>query len=189
MAAASNRGTLAGQGLERGNGRQPTPVPGWHAPVGGNARVAEAILPENDDDAVRIMTIHAAKGLEFPIAIVSGMPTAPQARHAPAQVVFPPSGSVGYRFSGNVTTEEYETWKPIDEQMSFDERIRHLYVACTQSPRPPWYGFGSPSPTPKESSANQDASQSHEGHLKNTACAIPALARLYFGALRLFFST
>ena len=37
------------------------------------ARVAEALLPETDDDAVRILTIHGAKGLEFPIAIVSGM--------------------------------------------------------------------------------------------------------------------
>ncbi len=39
------------------------------------ARVTEAVLPETDDDAVRIMTIHAAKGLEFPITIVSGMTT------------------------------------------------------------------------------------------------------------------
>ena len=39
------------------------------------ARVAEAVLPETDDDAVRIMTIHAAKGLQFPITIVSGMST------------------------------------------------------------------------------------------------------------------
>ena len=40
------------------------------------------ILPETDDDAVRIMTIHAAKGLEFPITIVSGMSTAPGGRRA-----------------------------------------------------------------------------------------------------------
>ena len=31
-----------------------------------DARVVEAILPETDDDAVRIMTVHASKGLEFP---------------------------------------------------------------------------------------------------------------------------
>ena len=30
------------------------------------ARVAESVLPETDDDAVRIMTIHAAKGLRVP---------------------------------------------------------------------------------------------------------------------------
>jgi len=97
------------------------------------ARVAEAILPETDDDAVRIMTIHAAKGLEFPITIVSGMSTAPRGRFASAQVVFPSRGTVGYRFSGGVTTREYESWKPIDEQMGLDERIRLLYVACTRA--------------------------------------------------------
>ncbi|MPY91937.1 MAG: AAA family ATPase [Acidimicrobiia bacterium] len=97
------------------------------------ARVAESVLPETDDDAVRIMTIHAAKGLEFPITVVSGMSTVPQSRRAPAEVVFPPQGSVGYRFGRHVTTDEYEAYKPIDEQMGYDERIRLLYVACTRA--------------------------------------------------------
>ncbi|HEX2699594.1 MAG TPA: UvrD-helicase domain-containing protein [Acidimicrobiales bacterium] len=98
------------------------------------ARMAEAVLPETDDDAVRIMTIHAAKGLEFPITIVSGLSTVPQARAAPAEVVFPPApATVGYRLAGQVTTPEYDAWKPIDEQMGFDERIRLLYVACTRA--------------------------------------------------------
>jgi ATP-dependent exoDNAse (exonuclease V) beta subunit len=97
------------------------------------ARVAEAILPESDDDAVRIMTIHSAKGLEFPITIVSGLSTVPQGRAAPAQVVFPPTGGVGYRFGKYVSTFEYAEWAPIDEQMSFHERIRLLYVACTRA--------------------------------------------------------
>ena len=39
------------------------------------ARVVEAVVPETDDDAVRIMTIHGAKGLEFPIVVCSGMTT------------------------------------------------------------------------------------------------------------------
>ena len=78
------------------------------------ARVSESILPETDDDAVRIMTIHAAKGLEFPVTIVSGMSTAPQSRTAPADVVFPPTGGIGYRFGSKVVTEEWEAWRPID---------------------------------------------------------------------------
>jgi ATP-dependent exoDNAse (exonuclease V) beta subunit len=97
------------------------------------ARVAEAVLPETDDDAVRIMTIHAAKGLEFPITVVSGMSTGPNHQRAAAEAVFPPvGGNVGYRFGASVMTEDFENWKPIDEQMGYDERIRLLYVACTR---------------------------------------------------------
>lgn len=98
------------------------------------ARVAEAVLPETDDDAVRIMTVHAAKGLEFPVTVVSGLSTAPRPRPSAAEVVFPPPPrEVGYRLAGQVTTPEYDAWKPIDEQMGFDERIRLLYVACTRA--------------------------------------------------------
>ena len=48
-------------------------------------------------------------------------------------MVFPPGGGVGYRFGKAVTTDEFEDWKPIDEQMAFDERVRLLYVACTRA--------------------------------------------------------
>ncbi|MHB8463389.1 MAG: UvrD-helicase domain-containing protein [Acidimicrobiales bacterium] len=120
----------------------------WHEASGGSlrqylawvnqqtaegARVAEAVLPETDDDAVRIMTIHAAKGLEFPITILSGLSTAPQTRRAPVEVVFRESGRVGYRIGSAVTTLEYEAWKPVDEQLALEERIRLLYVACTRA--------------------------------------------------------
>jgi len=97
------------------------------------ARVTESILPESDDDAVRILTIHGAKGLEFPITIVSGMSTAPSGRHAPAEVVFPANGGVGYRFGNKVRTDDFVDWAPIDEQMGLHERIRLLYVACTRA--------------------------------------------------------
>ena len=43
-----------------------------------SVRVTEAVLPETDHDAVRIMTVHAAKGLEFPIVMVAGLTTQPQ---------------------------------------------------------------------------------------------------------------
>ena len=98
------------------------------------ARVTESVLPETDDDAVRIMTIHAAKGLEFPITIVSGLSTGAQARANPVDVYFPrDGGEVGYKLGKDVVTEEFVAWKPIDEQMSYDERIRLLYVACTRA--------------------------------------------------------
>ena len=96
--------------------------------------MAEAILPESDDDAVRIMTIHGAKGLEFPITIVSGMSTAPSGRPGPGRGRVPRrAAAVGYKFGKNVTTQEYVEWAPIDEQMGLHERIRLLYVACTRA--------------------------------------------------------
>ena len=44
----------------------------WAARQGEEtARVAEAVLPETDVDAVRVMTVHAAKGLEFAMVVLS----------------------------------------------------------------------------------------------------------------------
>jgi ATP-dependent exoDNAse (exonuclease V) beta subunit len=97
------------------------------------SRVSEAVLPETDDDAVRIMTVHAAKGLEFPVTVVAGLSTQPQNRRAGAEVVWPPGQECIIRIGQTVRTEAFDAWKPIDEQMSHDERIRLLYVACTRA--------------------------------------------------------
>jgi ATP-dependent helicase/nuclease subunit A len=97
------------------------------------SRVAEAVLPETDDDAVRIMTVHAAKGLQFPITIVAGLSTRPRRRSAGAEVAWPPDGPAIIRVGNKVRSAAFEAWLPIDEQMSHDERIRLLYVACTRA--------------------------------------------------------
>jgi ATP-dependent helicase/nuclease subunit A len=98
-----------------------------------SARLSEPILPESDHDAVRIMTIHAAKGLEFPITILSGMSTRPGRRPSAVEVFFPPDRGVEYKLGNKVSTEEWEASLPLDEQMALDERIRLLYVAATRA--------------------------------------------------------
>jgi len=97
------------------------------------SRVVEAVVPETDDDAVRIMTIHGAKGLEFPIVVCSGMTTMAQNSGRGVDVLFPPAGGCEVKIVKGVQTAEFELYKPIDEQMGFHEKLRLLYVACTRA--------------------------------------------------------
>ena len=98
------------------------------------ARVVETVLPETDDDAVRILTIHGAKGLEFPITIVSGMTTKAQVRRPVCSCCFPTTATpTRCKISARVTTEEFERYEPIDEQMDYHEKLRLLYVAMTRA--------------------------------------------------------
>jgi ATP-dependent helicase/nuclease subunit A len=96
------------------------------------SRVAEAVLPETDIDAVRVMTIHAAKGLQFPIVVASGMSSRPR-RVGGTEVLWPADGGYEIRLNRSVQTGDFDAVKPVDEQMDFHERLRLLYVACTRA--------------------------------------------------------
>ncbi len=97
------------------------------------SRVIETVLPETDDDAVRILTVHGAKGLEFPVTILSGLTTLLQRRPAGVQVRFPPGGGWALRLGADVRTEEFDSGAALEEQMDRHERLRLLYVAATRA--------------------------------------------------------
>ena len=97
------------------------------------ARVVETVLPETDDDAVRIMTVHGAKGLQFPIVVCSGTTTQAAARLGGVQVLFPASGGYEVSLAKRAHTDAFELHQAFDEQMSFHEKLRLLYVACTRA--------------------------------------------------------
>ena len=60
------------------------------------ARAVEIVVPEPDDDALRILTVHGAKGLEFPIVILAGLNVAPAEPHR-RPVLWNPDGSFEVR--------------------------------------------------------------------------------------------
>ncbi|MGH9048541.1 MAG: UvrD-helicase domain-containing protein [Acidimicrobiia bacterium] len=100
------------------------------------ARAVEVVVPEPDDDAVRVLTVHGAKGLEFPVVILAGLKVAPPGRN-PA-VLWTAGGGfevgVGTKSRGTwVETPGYDRQKRLDTALDDDERLRLLYVATTRA--------------------------------------------------------
>jgi ATP-dependent exoDNAse (exonuclease V) beta subunit len=94
------------------------------------AQVTEAILPESDDDAVRICTVHSAKGLEFPVTVVLGLHGRRNSRRSP--LLF---GAEGAEFSlrAGMETPGYRTALEYEKEMEEAEQQRLLYVAATRA--------------------------------------------------------
>ena len=97
------------------------------------ARVTEAPVPESDEEAVRIMTVHGAKGLEFPVVILTGLNVSRNTRVD--NVLFDGGdvevgiGSQSNRFLTAGYEELYEREKVLEDQ----EHVRLLYVATTRA--------------------------------------------------------
>ncbi len=101
----------------------------------GATRV-ESIAPEPDDHAVRIMTVHAAKGLEFPVVVLAGLNG--QGSPRPGRVLWPsargasPEVRVGPKAAAFETAGYAQAAKE-ERLMDELERRRLLYVAATRA--------------------------------------------------------
>jgi ATP-dependent exoDNAse (exonuclease V) beta subunit len=97
-----------------------------------NARVKESAVPESDDDAVLIYTVHGAKGLQFPAVILTGLNRPPVNMSTMAAVHW------GEKRPEVKTTQRFRTdgFAALDEAeqiMDEHERMRLLYVAATRA--------------------------------------------------------
>ena len=100
-----------------------------------SARVTETPVPETDEDAVRIMTVHGSKGLEFPVVILTGLNA--QRRRTSESVLFDRTGrAVEVRVGRSGETFETSGFEDLDDDekaMLDDEHVRLLYVAATRA--------------------------------------------------------
>lgn len=106
----------------------------WAALQGGAmARVHEPLLPETDEAALSIQTIHGSKGLEFPITILSGMTTQMSNSRNGVSVLWPESGEPSLRLKGGVETQQHGPRADLEDAMDEYEKKRLAYVATTRA--------------------------------------------------------
>ncbi len=101
------------------------------------ARELEAVAEEEDADAVRLLTIHSAKGLEFKVVIVAD---AGRDRNAPSpdEILCLPDGRFGFRVADPATGSRrpafgYEQVREAEREAERAERLRLYYVAMTRA--------------------------------------------------------
>jgi ATP-dependent helicase/nuclease subunit A len=98
------------------------------------ARVNESVLPEPDDDAVRVLTIHGSKGLEFPVVLLAGLGVGLRANPLALYHGDPePEVRLTTNLSGQFTTPGYVERSAREDLADRHEGMRLLYVATTRA--------------------------------------------------------
>ena len=101
------------------------------------ARETEAVSEEEDADAVRLMTIHAAKGLEFKVVAVVDAGRA-VTRVQSNEILCLPDGKFGFTVVDSLTGKRrpapgYDEIKSEEQRAAEDETRRLYYVAMTRA--------------------------------------------------------
>lgn len=95
-----------------------------------DAEESESPMVEEDEDAVRLLTVHKAKGLQFPVVILANLV---QARRAGPRIVAGPAGELSFRIGDLLETGDFESLAERERLRGDAETIRLLYVAATRA--------------------------------------------------------
>ncbi|MEA2341218.1 MAG: ATP-dependent helicase/nuclease subunit, partial [Solirubrobacteraceae bacterium] len=106
-----------------------------NAEVEAEAREPEAPIELGDLEAVQLMTIHAAKGLQFGVVVVADLGR--QGRASLPDLLVDDAGRVGLRLvrlgAENVNALDYDALKEAAHQAQAEEERRILHVAMTRA--------------------------------------------------------
>jgi len=97
--------------------------------IDSDADVLETVVPEPDDDAVRILTVHGSKGLEFPVTIVAGLGFS---LRSGAQILWG-GPQPKARLRKGLESSGYAAQAQIEKALDDAEAVRLLYVAMTRA--------------------------------------------------------
>lgn len=97
-----------------------------------SSRVSDPIIHADGADAVRIMTVHAAKGREFPVVMLGGMCGTRPSQQSPFGI-HPDSGVITAELSAGLATPAFAEFSAYDKAADEAEDIRLLYVAATRA--------------------------------------------------------
>lgn len=99
----------------------------------------EAAASAEEDRSIRIMTIHQAKGLQFPIVIIPDSGQKAKSRGGKGGIaLFGPDSSLTIRFKDPLTGQkiipgDYQLLSKEEEMREREEHLRLLYVAATRA--------------------------------------------------------
>ena len=109
---------------------------GWiEDQVNNRVRVTETPVPESDEETVRVMTMHSAKGLEFPVVILTSL-NSTERFNPPVSLYDRQQGivEVGLGPQNNrIATSGYDELAAREKLMSEAESVRLMYVAATRA--------------------------------------------------------
>jgi ATP-dependent exoDNAse (exonuclease V) beta subunit len=89
--------------------------------------------PDPDDDAVRVMTIHGSKGLEFPIVVLAGLEREVASGQRPPAVLWGEDGTPELRGGGPLRTLRFDQAHKRERELDAREQHRLLYVGMTRA--------------------------------------------------------